>query len=132
MRPHVNTRSFSFAAVLGLAALCLAAGCRREDYREFTVEVPGMTGANIAAIKNAVTFYDGVDPDSIRWDLEAKTLTLRFDSLKVAQTNIRMAIANRGIEVTFPQKPEGSAAGYINERGSEVESTRRYPGAAKR
>ena len=119
-------------AALGLAAMCLAAGCRREDYREFTVEIPGMTAANTNAIRNAVAFYDGVDADSLAWDLPGKRLTLRFDSLKVAQTNIRMAIANRGIEVVFPEKPAGSAAGYIDTRGREVENSRKYPGSARR
>lgn len=124
--------SKSSAALAALAALALSGGCRREDYREFAIDVPGMTAANTNAIRNAIAFYDGVDPDSIKWDLPGKRLTLRFDSLKVAQTNIRMAIANRGIEVVFPEKRPGTPAGYINERGAEVENTRRYQGGKKK
>ena len=114
------------AATLAAVSICILAGCRREDYRRFTVDIPGMTPANTNAIARAISFYEGVDADSFEWNLERKTLTLRFDSLKVAQTNIRMAIANRGIEVVFPEKNPGSPAGYLNARAEEVENTRRY------
>jgi hypothetical protein len=39
--------------------------------------------------------------------------------MKIAQTNIRMAIEEKGIAVKYPEKKSGSA-GYINERDKEV------------
>ena len=46
-------------------------------------------------------------------------LKVRFDSMKVAQTNIRMAIEEKGIAVKHPEK-KSAPAGYINERDKEV------------
>jgi len=38
------------------------------------------------------------------WDFEKKTLALRYDSMKIAQANIRHAIDEKGIKVAFPEK----------------------------
>lgn len=115
------------AAALALAAAALAAsGCRRADFRAFTVEIPGMTAANTNEIASAVLFYDGVDAASLAFDLEKKTLSMKFDSLKVAQTNIRMAIEDKGIAVAYPAKSV-PVAGYINSRDAEVEGGARSP-----
>lgn len=96
-----------------LLALSLLAftGCRREDIREMTVTMPGLTEANKAKVTEAIGKYAGVIPDSYRWDLKAGTLTLRYDSMKVAQANIRYAIEEKGIKVVYPQK-NGNHAGY--------------------
>ena len=64
-------------------------------------------------------FYDGVVRDSLKFDMAKKQLTLRFDSLKVAQTNLRMAIEQKGIAVKYPPNTTG-VAGYINKREREV------------
>lgn len=111
-------RPYAIAAVI---ITLLAAGCRREDFREYTFEIPGMTAENKAVIQKAVTFYDGVKEDSLVFDLEKKTLKMRFDSMKVAQTNIRMAIEEKGIAVKYPEKKE-SEAGYLNTRAEEVKA----------
>lgn len=94
-------------------------GCRREDYREHVFEIPGMTEANAAIIRKAISVYSGVDMKSLEFDIAGKTLKVRFDSMKVARTNIRMAIKEKGIAVKYPKK-NGEAAGYINERDKEV------------
>jgi len=112
-------RPYTIAAVAAMTLF--AAGCRRADFREYTFEIPGMTDENKSVIQKAVTFYDGVNPDSLVFDLEKKTLTLRFDSMKVAQTNIRMAIEEKGIAVKYPEKKEAEA-GYINARAKEVKA----------
>jgi hypothetical protein len=90
---------------LSVAAVMLAlAGCRREDVREFTVSIPGLSETNQALVVSALDKYeDAIDRDSFRWDFEKKTLTLRYDSMKVAKTNIRMAIGKKGVKVEFPE-----------------------------
>ena len=82
-----------------LTAVLVLAGCRREDVREFTLVMPGLTADNKAAIVEALAKYNGVRKDSYRWDFEAKTLTLHYDSMQVAKENIRQAIEAKKIEV---------------------------------
>ncbi len=113
--------------LIALSALfVLLNGCRREDFREHTFEIPGMTSENIDTIKNAIYVYGGVVKDSLEFNLDNKTLKVRFDSMKIAQTNIRMAIEEKGIKVTYPEKKVtypmmiGEPAGYINTRDKEV------------
>ena len=96
-------------AAIALAALSLAAGCRRTDVREFTVSIPGLSETNKAAVVQALARYGGIEKDSYRWDFEKRTLTLRYDSMSIAQTNIRMAIADKGVEVEFPENTTGRA-----------------------
>ena len=108
--------------ILTLAAvLC---GCRREDIREFTVEIPGLTAENRGLVADAFKIrkqgqpervYDGIYPDSFKFDLEKKTLTLRYDSMKIAKTNIRMLIQDKGVEVLFPSNTTG-VAGYLDRK----------------
>ena len=65
----------SYMMVLAAAVLLLA-GCRREDVREVTLEVPGMNATNDVAIANALGFYEGVDRRTIKFDKAKKTVTL--------------------------------------------------------
>ena len=107
--------------LISLSALSLLfCGCRREDIREFTVEIPGLTASNQAQVVEAFNLrtpgsgakvYDGIDTSSFKFDLEKKTLTLKYDSMKIAQTNIRMLIQDKGVEVFFPSNTTGRA-GY--------------------
>ena len=118
--------------ILLLSLIAIASfteGCRREDFREHVFEVPGMTQANTNSIKERLFVYDGVDMKSLDFNLEKKTLKVRFDSMRIAQTNIRAAIEgkkeiegndeDKKIEVTYPEK-SGESAGYINKRDKEV------------
>lgn len=84
------------------ALISILAGCRREDVREFTVSIPGLTESNRTTVVAALAKYNGIEKDSFKWDFSAKTLTLKYDSMQIAKTNIRMAIAEKGIEVEFP------------------------------
>lgn len=115
------TRAAKLIAVMALVAIC---GCRREDIVEFTVEVPGLTQENKGKIVEAFTarrngqsphVYDGIKPDTFEFDFEKKTLKMKYDSMKIAQTNIRMLIESAGVEVTFPSNTTG-VAGYLNAR----------------
>lgn len=91
------------------AALAFLGGCRRTDVREMTVSIPSLTEANKATIVEALAKYNGIEKDSFKWDLSAKTLTLRYDSMAIAQANIRYAIDEKGIKVAFPEKTDGRA-----------------------
>ena len=95
--------------VLSCAALFLFAGCRRTDVREMTVSIPGLVEADKAKIVEALSKYAGVEKDSYRWDMAAKTLTLRYDSMQIAQANIRYAIDEKGVKVAFPEKKDDHA-----------------------
>ena len=97
--------------VVAVAALVLAAGCRRQDIREMTVSMPGLTERDRAAVVEALAKYEGVDKGSYKWDMSAKTLTLSYDSMRIAQANIRYAIDEKGVKVAFPEKTNGRA-GY--------------------
>ena len=90
-------RPLALSAIIAIAL----AGCRREDVREFTVSIPGLTETNQAQVVEALAKYNGILKDSYVWNLNAKTLTLRYDSMQIAKTNIRMAIEAKGIKVDF-------------------------------
>ena len=92
-----------------LIVLTALTGCRREDVREMTVSMPGLTEANKAKVVEALAKYNGVRKDSYVWDMSAKTLTLRYDSMQIAQANIRYAIDEKGIKVAFPEKTDNRA-----------------------
>jgi len=98
----------SLTIALSLVLLALI-GCRREDIREMTVEIPGLTEANRATVVEALAKYNGIDKGSYKWDMAAKTLTLTYDSMQIAQANIRYAIDEKGIKVAFPEKVDKRA-----------------------
>ena len=87
----------------------LVCGCRREDVREMTVSMPGLQEADKAKVVEALAKYNGIEKDSYKWDMNAKTLTLRYDSMQIAQANIRYAIDEKGVKVAFPAKTDNRA-----------------------
>ena len=99
----------SSSAVLASILLLSAAGCRRTDVREMTVSIPGLDQTNVAVVVQALAKYDGIKKDSYVWDVAAKTLTLKYDSMKIAQSNIRYAIDESGVAVEFPKKTDDHA-----------------------
>ena len=80
---------------LALTLLALV-GCRRTDVREFTVSIPGMTAADAPAISAALAPYAGIERSSLKFDPQAKTLTLRYDSMQLAKKNIELSLAKAG------------------------------------
>lgn len=86
-------------AVCAALAVVMLAGCRREDVREFKLEIPTLNASNQAAVVEALAKYNGIRKDSYQWDLEAKTLTLKYDSMQIAKENIRQAIEAKNISV---------------------------------
>ena len=107
----IHNSSFIILAI----AFCAMAGCRREDMREVTLDIPGLNATNEVAVADAIKRFGGVDRRSIRFDQAKKTVTLKYDSMKLAHTNLRMAIEEKGVKVAFPENTSGMA-GYINER----------------
>lgn len=106
--------------LLALTVLLSLVGCRREDIRSVTVEIPSLSPTNQAQVVEAFVLrmpgmpekvYDGIDPTTFVFDFDRKTLTLKYDSMKIAQTNIRMLIQEKGLAVRFPEKTTGRA-GY--------------------
>jgi hypothetical protein len=86
-------------ALFVLAVSFILSGCRREDVRDFTLVIPDLCSTNKAVIVEALAKYNGVIKDSYQWDLEAKTLTLKYDSMQIAKENIRQAIEAKNISV---------------------------------
>ena len=64
--------------------------------RDFTIDVPGATEADMPAIRAALAPYGGVLGESLRFDASARRISLRYDSMKIAKKNIEMAIAAAG------------------------------------
>ena len=91
------------------SSLFILSGCRREDVREMTVSMPSLTEADKAKVVEALAKYNGIQKDSYKWDMNAKTLTLRYDSMQIAQANIRYAIDEKGVKVAFPEKTDDRA-----------------------
>ena len=94
--------------LLTLSVLLLP-GCRRTDVREMTVSMPELVEADKAKVVAALAKYAGVEKNSFKWDMSAKTLTLRYDSMQIAQANIRYAIDEKDVKVAFPEKKDGRA-----------------------
>ena len=92
-----------------VAALAVFPGCRRTDVREMTVSMPGLVESDKAKVVEALSKYGGIEKGSFKWDMEARTLTLRYDSMQVAQANIRYAIDEKGVKVAFPEKADDRA-----------------------
>lgn len=82
--------------VLILAVALALAGCRRTDVRDFAIDVPALTEADVPAVVAALSPYGGVEKATIKFDAAAHRLTLRYDSMQIAKKNIEMAIANVG------------------------------------
>ncbi len=106
---HSARRLLPYLFLVPSVVFLLFAGCRREDVREMTVSMPGLVEADKAKVVEALARYAGVDKGSYRWDMAAKTLTLRYDSMQIAQANIRYAIDERGVKVAFPEKKDDRA-----------------------
>lgn len=95
--------------VVSLFVLLALGGCRREDWRTMTVEMPDLTSADEATVVRVLSKYEGVRMSSLFWDESAKMLTLSYDSMKIAQANVRYAIDEKGIRVKFPEKTDEHA-----------------------
>ena len=105
----MNKTIFHTFSLLLFTFSVLFCGCRREDIREMTVTMPSLTEAQKETVVAALAKYSGVRKDSYVWDMQAKTLTLKYDSMQIAQANIRYAIDEKGVKVAFPEKTDDRA-----------------------
>ena len=94
---------------IALLAILALAGCRREDVRTVTIEMKGLAESDIPAVTQELSRYNGIDKKSFVWDVKAGTLNLKYDSMQIAQTNIRMAIEKAGVRVIYPEKTDNKA-----------------------
>ena len=106
-----------------LAAIALTAamtGCRRTDVREFQVEIPDLAPSMSNTVRSAFFISDPMSPTRGRWcdgvmvqdikfDYDRHELTVRYDSMKIAQTNIRMLLESKGLKVVYPENKTGRA-----------------------
>lgn len=104
------------AIILCLGGLLLTGGCRRTDVRQVTVKVDGLESNDVAKVNaafltSAGMIYDGILMDTIKCDFKAGTITLDYESMKIAQTNIRMLLESKGLKVIYPTNTTGRA-GY--------------------
>ena len=74
----------------------LVAGCRRTDVRDFQVDLPEMSAADLPAARAALAPYGGVDQKSLVFDEKSHRLTMKYDSMMIAKKNIEMALAKAG------------------------------------
>lgn len=84
-------------------------GCRQSDIREMSVQLPDLNEALQPKIIEIVTHCNGVNTNSLCFDLAKRTLTLSYDSMKTAQSNIRYALDEAGVKVIFPEKTNDHA-----------------------
>lgn len=102
--------------LLTFAALTLI-GCRQTDVRSVELRVKGITEKDrdkivAAFFRSDAHAYDGVFLDSLTFDFAAGTIKLNYDSMKIAHTNLRMLLAEKGFAVEFPTNTTG-VAGYV-------------------
>lgn len=92
-----------FLALATLLALpALSSSCRKHDYHTVTIRVPEMKNQACAEIVSKAAHGEvskcrAVHPEKkMEIDLRARTLTVTYDSLKLALKNIEFAIAKAG------------------------------------
>ncbi|MGN0826366.1 MAG: hypothetical protein ACI4QD_00335 [Kiritimatiellia bacterium] len=73
-------------------------GCRQQDVREAVLVVPGLTESNRAAVVSCVR-QNGVVKGSVRVDLGAKRISLRYDSMVLGLKNLEVPVLELGLEV---------------------------------
>jgi len=96
-------------AAVALALACALNACRMSDVRTVTVQVPQMKNAQCEKIISATLGKaDGVDPNSIKFG--RGTVTVTYDSMKLAIKNIEFVIAGAGFDADeIAASPEARA-----------------------
>lgn len=113
--------------VVRLAGICFGtlivfslASCRQVDEREMTVALPGVTAADTNKVASAIRSMQGIRSETIRFDLEKRVMTVRYDSMQCRRKNVEIAIAELGFDAneikaippdTTSESPATPAAG---------------------
>lgn len=109
-----------------LAAAVLLAGCRQQDIRTVTIQVPAMKNAACAQIVSEAVAWElagnpGERPNRqlarslqlsglLSLDLTNRTVRVKYDSLKMSLKNIEFAIADAGFEANNTPASKSAAA----------------------
>ena len=92
-----------------MAAAILAAGCFRQDIKTIVVNVPGMKSPECSKIiQDATAKVDGIV--EVTPDVTAHTVTVRFDSTRLAIKNIEFVIATAGFDANSTVAPPETKA----------------------
>ena len=82
--------------LLFCACACLSS-CRQRHVKTVKITVPEMRNeACVVAVSNALRRVPGLLTDRIEFDLNGRTVSVPYDSLKLARKNIEFSIVNAG------------------------------------
>lgn len=123
---------FKFLSFFILSLFCLLAGCRREDIRLAQIQLPEATAADLERMKLAFVIpgprgmrdarvADGILLETLEFDADSKTLSIKYDSMKIACTNIRVKLEKAGLKVVFPSNNPNGVAGYVDFKPASVQ-----------
>jgi copper chaperone CopZ len=76
--------------------VALGTGCRQQDLRTVTIVLSGVSGgSDVQSVSNAIARLDGVFDKSITFH-DTGSVTVRYDSMKLARKNIEYAVVEAG------------------------------------
>ncbi len=79
------------------AGCCWASGCRKQDMRTVTIQVPGLKDQECARIvQDAFIRYPGIK--TVQPDIAARTVRVTYNSMVIARKNLEFIIANAGFD----------------------------------
>jgi len=86
---------FLLFAIVGV----LVTGCRVSDVRDMTVKVPAMASeTDVQKVRAALATLGGVDKEKTTYDVQNRSVKVRYDSMQIAHKNIEIAIAEAGYD----------------------------------
>ena len=95
--------------------VCFCGSCRRHDYRTVQIHVPAMKTKACAKIVSKAVYREvqrchALPEDKpMSVDLGTRTVTVTYDSLKMAQKNVEFAIAEAGFATDEVPADESAA-----------------------
>jgi copper chaperone CopZ len=95
--------------LLPVVAAVLVAGCFRQDVKTIVVNVPAMKSPECSKIiQDAMLKVEGIE--QVTPDVTAHTVTVRFNSTRVAIKNIEFVIATAGFDANSTMAPPETKA----------------------
>lgn len=80
-----------------LSLLICLTGCRVADLRVMSVAVPEMKSeADVQKINKALSQLNGIERETVVFDIERGQITLSYDSMQLGHKNIEITIAEAG------------------------------------
>lgn len=94
---HKMRRIYINIAILFFITVFLLSGCRSQDIRRIKINVPEMENDTAAMrVVSILAKVEGVIPESITVDIKERTVTVSYDSIRVALKNLEYALAEEG------------------------------------